>query len=135
MWSNLPSTSGMGMILTKTERSKFIIRWNLLSRSSAREHQEKGQPNCRKRFHISAPQHPSNSWFYALFRHCIIPYLGGIQPRRWDTDVQARSVENARAHAHCGGDICGQRIVVRVILLDHADNYFSAARLNALALP
>src|SRR5216684_1771813 len=55
---------------------------------------------------------------YTLFRHAIIPYLGGFQSRRWHADVQAGPKEDAGAHANGGRDICAQRIVVRIILLD-----------------
>src|SRR5258708_3603349 len=72
---------------------------------------------------------------YRLFRHDIIPYLRGFQPRRWHADIQARSKENARAHPHSRRDICLQRIVVRGILLDYADKSFATERINALALP
>src|SRR5882762_6660678 len=72
--------------------------------------------------------------FYTLFGYCIVPDLRGFQSRRRHADVQTRPIENARAHAHGRRDICGQRIVVRVILLDHADESFAAERINPLAL-
>src|SRR5437660_2459260 len=71
---------------------------------------------------------------YTLLGHSIIPYLRGFQSGGWHADVQARPKENPGAHANGCRDVCAQRIVVRVILLDHADKPLAGESVNPLAL-
>src|SRR5262249_53301432 len=73
------------------------------------------------------------SVLYSL-RHTIIPYLRRFQSGRRHAGVQARAKENSGAHANGRRDVCPQRIVVRVILLDHADKPLAAEGINSLAL-
>src|SRR5437773_9610509 len=68
------------------------------------------------------------------FRHAVIPYLRRFQSSRRAAGVQARPKENPRAHTDGRRDVCPQRIVVRVILLDHADKPLAAEGINSLAL-
>src|SRR2546427_12440284 len=63
----------------------------------------------------------STDRFYSLFQHRIIPDLRGLQSSGRHAGVQASPEENARAYADGCRDVRFQRIVVRVILLDHAD--------------
>ena len=77
---------------------------------------------------------PSRQRSYTLFRDAIKPDLRGFHSGRWYSNVQARSIEDAGAYAYGGRDVCDQRIVVRVILLNRADKPFAAESINALAL-
>src|SRR6202035_2941923 len=70
----------------------------------------------------------------ALLWDGVIPDLRGFQAGCGYAYVQASTEENAGAHAYSGWDICAQRIVVRVILLDGADKPLAADGVNPLAV-
>src|SRR5205807_8236479 len=81
---------------------------------------------------ISVPCLPRR--FLTLLGHTIIPYLRRFQSGRRHPGVQARPKENSGPHANGRRDVCPQRIVVWVILLDYADKPLAAESINSLAL-
>src|ERR1700676_2373697 len=72
--------------------------------------------------------------FRCLFRHLIIPNLRWFQAACWDAYVETGSIENPSAYANCRGNICGKRVMVRLLLLDHAEKSFAGDCGNPFSL-
>src|SRR3989442_13887219 len=73
-------------------------------------------------------------WFLDTSRPILLQFFPTLKARRWHADVQTRPKENPGPHADGRRDVCPQRIVVRVILLDHTDKPLAAKGVNPLAL-